>query len=68
MGHGFIGHVFGRRDFIFAATFASLNTGALKKSVRAHETPRIEILDTRVISWKPPLYHGWPTLTLESQW
>jgi sialidase-1 len=22
----------------------------------------IEILDTRVISWKPPLYHGWPTL------
>ena len=62
MGHGFIGHVFGRRDFIFAATFASLNTGALKKSVRAHETPRIEILDTRVISWKPPLYHGWPTL------
>lgn len=26
-------------------------------------TPSIEILDTRVISWKPPLYHGWPTLT-----
>ena len=21
-----------------------------------------EVLDTRVISWKPPLYHGWPTL------
>lgn len=25
-------------------------------------TPAIEILDTRIISWKPPLYHGWPTL------
>ena len=26
------------------------------------EVPTLEILDTRVISWKPPLYHGWPTL------
>jgi NADH dehydrogenase FAD-containing subunit len=25
-------------------------------------SPSIEILDTRVISWKPPLYHGWSTL------
>ncbi|MFN0199026.1 MAG: sialidase family protein [Planctomycetaceae bacterium] len=24
--------------------------------------PRVEIEDMRVISWKPPLYHGWPTL------
>lgn len=24
--------------------------------------PALTILDTRVISWKPPLYHGWPTL------
>jgi len=24
--------------------------------------PAIEILDTRVISWKAPLYHGWSTL------
>ncbi len=22
----------------------------------------VKLLDTRVISWKPPLYHGWPTL------
>ena len=22
----------------------------------------IEVLDLKVISWKPPLYHGWPTL------
>lgn len=24
--------------------------------------PAFEVLETRVISWKPPLYHGWPTL------
>ncbi|MCC6507577.1 MAG: exo-alpha-sialidase [Pirellulaceae bacterium] len=24
--------------------------------------PEFQLLDTRVISWKPPLYHGWPTL------
>jgi hypothetical protein len=24
--------------------------------------PPIEVLERRVISWKPPLYHGWPTL------
>lgn len=22
----------------------------------------IEVLETKVISWKPPLYHGWPTI------
>lgn len=25
-----------------------------------------EIVDTKVISWKPPLYHGWPTLVRRS--
>ncbi len=25
-------------------------------------TPAIEVLDRRVISWKAPLYHGWPTM------
>lgn len=29
---------------------------------RSLTDPAAEILDTRVISWKPPLYHGWPTL------
>lgn len=24
--------------------------------------PAVKVLDTQVISWKPPLYHGWPTL------
>lgn len=27
------------------------------------QAPAIEVLETKVISWKPPLYHGWPTLT-----
>ena len=27
------------------------------------EAARSRVLDLRVISWKPPLYHGWPTLT-----
>ena len=31
--------------------------------VSAQESPpEIELIDARVISWKPPLYHGWPTL------
>lgn len=32
----------------------------------AADSPSIEILDTKVISWKPPLYHGWPTLCRRS--
>lgn len=32
----------------------------------AIEAPKIEVLETRVISWKPPLYHGWPTLARRS--
>lgn len=49
-----------RREFLAAgcavgAAFVTARTGwaaALK----------IEVLERRVISWKPPLYHGWPTL------
>lgn len=26
----------------------------------------IELLETRIISWKAPLYHGWPTVTRKS--
>lgn len=31
-------------------------------SVHAAPSPRIVVEELRVISWKPPLYHGWPTL------
>ena len=56
-----------RRQFFLSlssilATFAA---GGFPRpgSCFGSEPPRIEILDTRVIGWKPPLYHGWPTLT-----
>lgn len=54
---------FTRREWLAAATVA---TGAMlwpSGTVRAAEAPAIEIEEIRVISWKPPLYHGWPTLT-----
>ncbi|MFN7736388.1 MAG: FAD-dependent oxidoreductase [Pirellula sp.] len=36
------------------------------KTTEIIPAPRIEIIDRRVISWKPPLYHGWPTLAKRS--
>ncbi len=27
------------------------------------ENLAVDVEETRIISWKPPLYHGWPTLT-----
>jgi sialidase-1 len=42
-----------RLGLVFLLTVA----GALKAA-----PPAIDILETRFISWKPPLYHGWPTL------
>lgn len=51
-----------RRHFLktAAATGACLfGIGGL----RAADGPGIIVDDMRVISWKPPLYHGWPTLT-----
>lgn len=34
----------------------------LVAKVPAQSDPRAEIIECKVISWKPPLYHGWPTL------
>jgi sialidase-1 len=51
-----------RREFILGAASTGLYIGNVRRTARANETPRVELLDTRVISWKPPLYHGWPTL------
>lgn len=31
--------------------------------IRAAATPKIIVDELKIISWKPPLYHGWPTLT-----
>jgi hypothetical protein len=43
-----------------AALFAGAWLGG--RSTRAAGSPRAVVEDLRVISWKPPLYHGWPTL------
>jgi len=36
------------------------------ESQATKQGPSVEIVDTKVISWKPPLYHGWPTLVRRS--
>lgn len=52
-----------RREWL-AATMATAGACLLPTTRSfAADDLRIEIEDTRVISWKPPLYHGWPTLT-----
>ena len=51
-----------RRAFLQSTlTVAAIGTANLT-SIHA-ASPKIEVLDRKVISWKPPLYHGWPTLT-----
>jgi hypothetical protein len=51
-----------RREFLAVSAAAAISTVANPgQSVRA-AAPRLEILDRRVISWKLPLYHGWPTV------
>ncbi len=51
-----------RREFL--AVGAATIIGVVVTSSRAVHAavPKIEMLERRVISWKPPLYHGWPTL------
>jgi sialidase-1 len=51
-----------RRHFIRDTTLltATLTTGF---GLRARATPATKVLDTRVISHQPDLYHGWPTVT-----
>lgn len=45
---------------------ASFSDEPNAKDIEKIDAPVIEILDRRVISWKPPLYHGWPTLAKRS--
>lgn len=52
-----------RREFL-AESVAAVSVAAFVQSNNADAaTPKIEVLDRKIISWKPPLYHGWPTLT-----
>lgn len=50
-----------RREFLTASSIAFASVILPRGSTQA-AAPKIEILERRVISWKPPLYHGWPTL------
>lgn len=48
---------------ITTADFSKLSFAQDKNSQEAISSKiDFEILETKVISWKPPLYHGWPTL------
>ncbi|MFM9966482.1 MAG: sialidase family protein [Planctomycetaceae bacterium] len=49
-----------RREFLATGAVAFL--GMTTSSTARAASPKIEVLERRVISWKPPLYHGWPTL------
>lgn len=51
-----------RRAALQSLAAASL-CATFRSSVQGAESPKAVIEDIRVISWKPPLYHGWPTLT-----
>ena len=56
-----------RRTFIVStsATFTMASAASNKylcAAMDVHRNPAIEVLELKVISWKPPLYHGWPTL------
>ena len=52
--------VLSRRDLLRTAT---LGTTGLVLSRWSHaEEQKAKVQDIKLISWKPPLYHGWPTL------
>jgi len=67
--------MFHRRQFLASTSLAiaAMGLGPCVSPAFAQGTaappsmpPSIELLDTKVISWKPPLYHGWPTLARRS--
>lgn len=51
-----------RRDALGALAVVGMS-GFHSGHVSAADQPQIMVDELRVISWKPPLYHGWPTLT-----
>ncbi len=57
-----VSHILDRRQFLISTAASGVASLAWAARVQA-AAPKIEVLERRVISWKPPLYHGWPTLT-----
>ncbi|MDB5337126.1 MAG: BNR/Asp-box repeat protein, partial [Planctomycetaceae bacterium] len=53
--------LFTRRDAI--GTLMGAGAIAFTGFAPASTVPKITVEEVRTISWKPPLYHGWPTLT-----
>src|SRR5947209_4892572 len=51
-----------RRHFLHSVGVA-LAAGLLRLPRSVQAARKIELLDTRVISYEPQYYHGWPTLT-----
>lgn len=49
-----------RRDWL--ATCGTLAAAAVCRTAVFAADPSVSVKDLKVISWKEPLYHGWPTL------
>lgn len=59
-----------RRNFFhasFAASSFCMTSNADEIfALDSQSSPTCEVIELSVISWKPPLYHGWPTLAKRS--
>lgn len=51
-----------RREFLAAGVVSAFGAVLTRSQSAFAAAPKIEVLERRIISWKPPLYHGWPTL------
>lgn len=52
-----------RRTFLAGTTAATVGLSSFSARLYADTTNSFEVLETKVISQQPTLYHGWPTLT-----
>jgi sialidase-1 len=59
-----VGLIFGLLPPASIVEIACLADSSEKEKIEF--SPKVEIIDVRTISWKPPLYHGWPTLARRS--
>ena len=51
-----------RRDVLQAGAALAVGSLLFRRQSHAAGGPKAVIEETKLISWKPPLYHGWPTL------
>lgn len=55
-------HELTRRGFLLGTMATAGAAFAMNRGIAADAVPSLIVDDLRVISWKPPLYHGWPTV------